>query len=80
MKKTAESVVVEEETDVEEPIYSVQAQQIADDPALDTDTALRQLLTLQTEVMECCMVALWEISDALQLRTAAPKKAKVHDA
>lgn len=69
-----------DESDENEPIASVQAEQIADDPAIDTDTALRQLMVIQIEVMENCMLALWDIADSLQLRTVAPGKTPVHDA
>lgn len=50
-------------------LYSDTAQEISEDPAIDDGTAIRRLLSVLIDVAENCMVALWDVSDALKLRT-----------
>lgn len=53
--------------------FSDHAGRVAGDAGIDDVTAIRQLLTILIDVTENCMVTLWDISEALQLRTVAGK-------
>lgn len=53
----------------EDTLYSTKANEIAEDASIDTDTALRQLMAIQIDMLENMMVALWEIEDSLTMRT-----------
>lgn len=56
------------------PIASDRANEIADDSSLDDGTAIRKILALLVEVTENAMCTLWDVADALKLRTINGEK------
>lgn len=53
----------------DDTLYSDKANEIAEDAGVDTDMALRRLMAIQVDILENIMVGIWEVSDALALRT-----------